>query len=166
MGDGKYAQHRFNLGRAPENAERIMIRLRQLWQHLEATHTPSETWPRPQWDGQTPWIAEEIAKGNPTLTLPSKRLDGGESYAHYFHRVPAHFPFLLFVPENQEQYETWATSNLERIEGRIKGIEEAALKAGNLRRKRIVRETEILHAALAAYPEHVRQTKIETDKEG
>ena len=172
MGEGKYVQHRFNLGRDPENAERIMIRLRQLWQHIEATHTPSEEWPRPQWDGQTLWIAEEIAKGKPTITLPPKRtcvgqaFDDGESYARYFHRVQARFPFIVFVPEDQEQYETGASSNLERIEDRIKAIEKAALRAGDLPRKRIVRDAGMLHEALDAYAEHVRQTKIETDADG
>jgi hypothetical protein len=165
-GDDKYVQHRFNLGRDLETAERTMIRLRQLWQHIEATHVPSEVWPRPQWDEQTLWIAEEIAQGKATIPLPRQRDDDAEPYARYFHRVQAHFPFIVFVPEDQSKYEIGATSNLERIEGQIKRIEEVALKTGDLSRKRIVRDAGMLHAALDAFAEHIRDTKIETDDKG
>lgn len=163
---GKYVQHRFNLGRNAETAERIMVRLRQLWEHIEATHKPSDTSPRPLWNSQTLWIAKEIEKGNSVVRLPPKPRDDGESYARYFHRVQAHFPFIVFMPENQEKYETGATSNLERIEGQIKQIEETALKVGNLPRKRIDRHMGMLHEAFDAYADHIRQTKIETDENG
>ena len=143
-----------------------MVWLRQLWQHIETNHEPSEASPRPLWNAQTLWIAKEIEKGNSVIALPPKPLDNTESYARYFHRVQAHFPFIVFVPENQEEYETGATSNLERIEGQIKQIEEAALKVGNLPRKRIVRDAGMLHEALDTYAAHIRQSKIEPDEEG
>ncbi len=164
--DSKYIQHRFNLGRDGEVAERIMVRLRQLWEHIEATHEPSADWPRPRWNEQTLWIAEQIADGKPTISMPPRPVDNSEPYARYFHRVQAHFPFIVFVPDDREKYETGVSSNIERVEGQIKRIEEISLKVGDLPRKRIDRHMGMLHEAFDAYAEHIRQTKIETDESG
>jgi hypothetical protein len=185
-GNNEYVQHRFNLGRDRESAERVMIRLRQLWQHVEATHTPNADSPRPVWDSQSLWIAEELAQGKVAIMLPRKPLDGVDSYARYFHRVQRHYPFVMFVPENQEEYEAGAQSSAERVEQRIDEIEapaqrqiaaieeatnqqiaiveQKALRSGGLRSKRIPQNSETLHKALDAYGEYVRQTKIETNE--
>jgi hypothetical protein len=167
-GDGQYVQHRFNLGRDREKAERIIIRLRQLWQQIESesANSPASNSPRPLWTSHTLWIADQIAKGNPTITLPKKSLDDGETYACYFNRVQAHYPFIVFVPENQDEYQAAAATNSERIEQKIKGIEQAAIRSGNLPRKRVIRDEGMLYEAFDAYAEHIRQTQIETDEQG
>ena len=186
-GDGKYVQHRFNLGRDRENAERIMIRLRQLWQQIEATHTPNADSPRPAWDDRSLWIAGELALGKVSIFLPRKPLDKTDSYARYFHRVQNHYPFIVFVPEDQEQYEMGAKTSAERVEQRITeietparqqiaeieestkqqidAIEQKAMMSGGLA-KRLSRNGETLHKALNAYADHIRQAKIEVDEEG
>ena len=167
-GDGQYVQHRFNLGRDREKAEGIIVRLRQLWQQIESefTNSPISNPLRPQWTSHTLWIAEEIAKGTPTITLPQKPLDDGETYACYFNRIQSHYPFIVFVPENQEEYQAAAATNSERVEQKLKGIEQAAIRSGNLPRKRVIRDEGMLHEAFDAYAEYIRQTKIETDEQG
>lgn len=165
-GDGKYVQHRFNLGREREIAERSMVRLRQLWQQIESTYLPVLNSPRPLWTSHTLWIAEEIAKGKPTITLPQKPLDDGETYACYFNRIQSHYPFIVFAPENQEKYKAAAAANSQRVEQKIKGIEEAALRSGNLPKKRVFLDEGMLHEAFDAYADHIGQTKIETDEQG
>jgi hypothetical protein len=160
-GDGKYVQHRFNLGRDREKVERIIIRLRQLWQHIEATYLPVLNSPRPLWTSHTLWIADEIAKGNTTITVPRKWQDDGEDYACFFNRIQSRYPFIVFVPENQE---IAVAANSKRVEQKTKGIEEAALRSGNLLKKRVIRDEEMLHEAFDAYAEFTRQTKIETDE--
>lgn len=185
--DGAHVQHRFNLGRERNAAEMAMMRLRQLWQHVEATHEPNADSPRPAWDEESLWIAEQIAKGETSIRLPRRRVDKADAYARYFHRVQNHFPFIVFMPDDQVQYEAGTEASVEKIKGkiaeievparqqiaaieeasklRIKAIEEKALKSGGLV-KPLLQNAETLHKALNAYADHLRQTKTETNEQG
>ena len=168
----EYVQHRFNLGRGEANAQRIMVRLRSCGSTLRPRTNRVPIGPDHDGMNKPFGLQSRLQRGNPRYRLPRKPRDNSEPYARYFHRVQAHFPFIVFVPETRRVRNWGRSSNVERIEGprshnRLRNRRSRQpSRCGDLPRKRIGRQHgNALHEALDAYAEHIRQSKIETDEE-
>ncbi len=158
---GDLKEQRFNLGKDLKRADHTMSRLVQLWDHIVATfyYTGIIGPFKPHWNEFTLWLADQIIAGAATIPLPRRGAKNAAEYAASFNRTQRAFPFILFVPEQPQEYAEGAERNRQHVERRLVEEQESQIRRGTLNSKMEVRPVEgTLHEALDAYAAHVDRT--------
>ena len=179
-GAGKRKQYPFNFGTDKDQAKARLVRVRELWAQVDKIHNePPEpaVFPppppeceankgEPVWDGESLWIAKQLAAGKVQIPMGAIPEIDDYVYAQKVQHRAKKYPFVNFVASDRERYEagslfleTAANHQLSELERRY----PEALQ----RHTRVLSElTGTLHAALDAYIDHVRKHDVDPTPDG
>lgn len=163
---GNRKQFPFHFGTNKDQAAARLLRVKELWAWIEercktppedltgATYDPEE----PFWDHETLWLARELAAGKAQIVVERGGRDG-YLYAEAIQRLARKYPFLHFVPEDEEAFSNGADF-IERAARHE--LEKVRQLAPNV----LPEVTNTLHEALDAYASYVKKTDLEPTPEG
>lgn len=169
---GKRKQYPFGFGSNIDQAKARLVRVRELWAYIEQKNNepqkqyfppllPEDLSNRgdPVWNGETLWIAKQLAEGKVQIPIGPLDSDSGYTYALRVQRLAHEYPCIVFVPKDNELHATGADFIHRSVEHQIKEIRGLAPNV-------IPEVTENLHAALDAYIADVKKNDVDPTSEG
>lgn len=170
----------FNFGADKDQAKARLARVRELWAQIVKFHNEppepialpaalpegEEENGEPAWDGESLWIAKQLAAGNVQIPVGAIPEIHDYVYAQKVQQLAKKYPFVSFVANDREQYEagnafleTAANHQLSELERRY----PEALQ----RHTRVLSElTGTLHATLDVYIDHVKKHDVDPTPDG
>lgn len=165
--------YKFDLGTNKDQACGRLIRLKELWSRVEdlCLHPPEKPdnlgivcpgQPKePKWDGESLWIAKELAAGKVQIIVERSIHWDAYPYFRIVKKLADTYPFLHFVPEDWEAY----NEGLRQAEGYAQpALEHVGLSGPTAN---ILSEaSEFLHNAIDAYIGFIERTDLEPTPDG
>lgn len=169
---GSRKQYPFSLGTDKNQAKARLARVRELWSHLVQKHKepPMQGFPplppgkeaergEPLWNLETLWIANQLAAGKVQMVVGRLASDSDYFYALRVQRLASTYPFVVFVPDEEESYAGGADFIRRAAEHQLAEIKQACPNI-------LPEVTENLHAALDAYVDHVEKNDVDPTPDG
>jgi len=165
--------YKFDFGSNKDQASGRFIRVKELWARVEelAQNPPEKPdsmgivyeaeAKEPLWDGESLWIAKQLAAGNVQIVVERASPWDESTYFQFIRRLAEKYPFVHFVPENWDAYNEglrWA-----------EGIVQPVLERVGLSGPTVNIESEAskpLHKALDAYIAFIEKTDLEPTPDG
>ncbi len=159
----------FYFGTNLDQAKGRLIRVKELWAHLEAMAAepiqPSGVIPGPdvekqlRWDSESLWIARTLADGRVQVVVERVGQETPDVYALRISRLGKLYPMVYFVAEDAEFMEAGKAFWQKAAEHQLAQIKQMPVN--------VVKETsETLHQALDCYVAYIRKKVVEpTDDE-
>jgi DNA-binding CsgD family transcriptional regulator len=167
---GERKQYPFKFGTTSDKAKARLLRVRELWSHVEEqsgqskpasfpynlTESPLKL---PTWNGESLWIARELAAGRVQIVVEPCDTQSQQSYALRIHELGRRYPFVVFVPSEEQAHENGSDFLERAAEHRLK---EVAKLSPNV----LPKLTGTFHAALDEYASFVAENYVEPTQAG
>jgi DNA-binding CsgD family transcriptional regulator len=169
---GKRKQYPFGFGTSIDQAKARLVRVREFWSHVEQKNgeSPKQYFPplhpdvqsergEPVWNGESLWIAKQLAAGKVQIAVGRLDSDDGYFYALRVQRLASAYPCVVFVPEDSESHAIGADFIRRTAEHQIQEIKELAPNV-------LPEISENFHTALDAYIADTQKKDVDPTPEG
>ncbi|MCD0463071.1 helix-turn-helix domain-containing protein [Roseiconus lacunae] len=170
--NGRREQYRFSFGDNLNKAKARLARVRELWAHVEELSRQSKPVrfhplpsdldpiePDPLWTAESLLIARQLSAGDVQIVVGSSWTQTPESYAAQIHELAQRYPFIVFVPKDQEAHAKGATFWDEAARFRLNEVRRLSPNV-------LPEVTRSFHEALDSYVKAVRLEYTEPTPDG
>tara|TARA_R110002072_G_C7978288_1_gene535821 strand:- start:31868 stop:32686 length:819 start_codon:yes stop_codon:yes gene_type:complete len=170
--NGRREQYRFSFGDNLNKAKARLARVRELWAHVEELSRQSKpvrfpplptdldpVEPDPLWTAESLLIARQLSAGKVQIVVDSGWTQTPESYAAQIHELAQRYPFIVFVPKDQEAHAKGATFWDEAATFRLNEVRRLSPNV-------LPEVTRSFHEALDSYVKAVRLEYTEPTPDG